>query len=126
MDEIDQSAQKLTRQRRKHLRFILECPVSMTFATSQTLRALETISRNVSIGGLLVRSVSAILPHTPVSFVITVHGARSVRPIHLVVNGKIVRVESNQSDATFSIAVQCETTLTQSDEYLPRQLEKVR
>src|SRR5271169_4605480 len=93
-------------QRRKYRRFSLEYPVRLTFDGSGPGGELETISKNASIGGFLVRSASAISLHTPITFIISVHGQQGVRPIHLVGEGKIVRVVRSEGDATFFIAVQ--------------------
>ncbi len=100
-------------QRRKYLRFNLAYPVRMKFEGGGSVEEFETISKNVSIGGFLVRSVSPIPLHTPISFIISFHGEQAVRPIHLVGEGNIVRVERNDHDAAFSIAVHCKTPVTQ-------------
>ena len=106
------------RQERKHRRYCLEYPVRMKFEDGGSAGELETISQNVSIGGFLVRSASVIPLHTPITFLISVHAEHGVRPIHLVGEGKIVRVERNEGDATFSIAVQCKVPVTQLEQHL--------
>ena len=114
------SVSLLTWQRRKYRRFNLEYPVRMTFDGSGGGGELETISKNVNIGGFLVRSATAIPLHTPITFIMTVHAEQGVRPIHLVGKGKIVRVERNEDDSTYCIAVQCKMPLTQLEEHLPQ------
>ena len=104
------------RQERKHRRFHLECPVCVTFQAAGSVSELETISENVSIGGLLVKSAAMIPEHTPVTFIINVQGEQAVHPICLVGEGKIVRVES--SGAAFAVAIKCEVPITQLDDYL--------
>ena len=78
---------------------------------------VETLSKNVSIGGLLVRSDSIIPEHTPVTFVISIQGGLAVQPIYLAGEGEIVRVEG--CGATFGLAVECKTVITQLEHYLP-------
>ena len=107
------------RQERKHRRFHLECPVCVKFQAANCATEVETISRNVSIGGLLVNSAAMIPEHTPVAFIISVLGEQAVRPICLAGEGKIVRVEHSQVDATFAIAVECKTPIMQLEEHLP-------
>ena len=107
------------RQERKHRRFRLEYPIRLKFRAANRATEVETISRNLSIGGLLVNSAAMIPEHTPVTFIISVLGEQAVRPIHLAGEGKIVRVEHSQVDATFAIAVECKTPIMQLEEHLP-------
>ena len=44
--------------------------------TSSSVAEVETISKNLSIGGLLVGSAALIPEHTPVSFIICVRGEK--------------------------------------------------
>ena len=80
---------------------------------------VETISENVSTYGLLVRSASMIPQHTHVTFTMTIRIEKAVHPIHLRGQGQIVRVENSRVDASFAIAINCETPITQLEEYLP-------
>ena len=57
--------------------------------------------------------------HTPVTFIINVHGEQAVHPICLVGEGKIVHVEGSQDDAMFAIAVECRVPIIQLEDYLP-------
>jgi hypothetical protein len=54
-----------------------------------------------------------------VSFVLSVHGSQSLRPIHLTGEGEIVRLESGDAEGTFVMAVKCNAPVTQLEEYLP-------
>jgi len=105
------------RQERKYRRFHLECPVCVRFQAANSPTEVETISKNVSIGGLLVRSAAMIPAHTPVTFIINVQGEQSVHPIYLAGEGKIVRV--NDNGAGFMMAVECKTPMIQLGDYLP-------
>jgi hypothetical protein len=100
-------------QRRKYPRFNLEYPVRITIDGGGPGGELETVSKNLSIGGFMARSATAIPLHTPITFIISVHGEQAMRPIHLVGEGKIVRVESYDNDAPFFIAVQCKMPIAQ-------------
>jgi len=104
------------RQERKYRRFHLECPVCVTFQAAGSVSELETISQNVSIGGLLVKSAALIPEHTPVTFIINVQGELAVHPICLVGEGEIVRVESRGE--AFAVAIKCEVPLTQLEHRL--------
>jgi len=104
---------------RKYRRFELAFPVRMKVQVGSTSTNIETVSRNVSVGGLLVRSMLPVTPGTHVSFVLTVHGEQGVRPIQLVGEGKVVRVEAEEGGASYFVAVKCDTPVTHLEEYLP-------
>jgi len=106
---------------RSYRRFELEFPVSLKFQIGSTCAEIETVSKNVSIGGLLVRSALPVPEQTPVIFVLSVHGKQSVRPVHLMGEGRIVRVETGDAEGTFVMAVKCNALVTQLQEYLPIQ-----
>jgi len=88
------------------------------FQAASSATEVETISQNVSIGGLLVKSSSRIPEHTPVTFIMSLQVEQAVQPIYLAGEGKIVRVENGRDDATFAIAVECRAPIVQL-EYLP-------
>ena len=106
-------------QKRKCLRFTMEYPVRIRFQTDQSATTeIATFSKNASIRGLLVRSPAAIPLHTPVTFVMTVHGEQSVRAIQFAGEGEIVRVEDDIPGATFLLAVRCRKPLIELEGYL--------
>jgi hypothetical protein len=106
-------------QKRKCLRFTMEYPVRIKFQTDQSaITEIETFSKNANIRGLLVRSPAAIPLNTPVTFVMTVHGEQSARPIQLAGEGKIVRVGDDIPGATFLLALHCRKPLIQLEGYL--------
>ena len=53
------------------------------------------------------------------TFIMSIQGEQAVRPIRLVGEGEIVRVERNAANATFSIAIKCKDPVSQLDSYLP-------
>jgi len=83
-----------------------------------TLPPVEAITRNVSIGGLQLRTAAMIPQHTAVNFVMTVQSDQLVRPVHLAGEGEVVRVEPDEVDGGFGIAVKCKRPLTQIEDYL--------
>lgn len=101
---------------RKHRRFALQLPVSVKFTAGTNTQELPALSRNVSIGGMLLEATAAIPQDCPVSFTLTVNKQRAVRPIQLAGQGKVVRVESPES-GKFTIAVECDRPITEL-EYL--------
>jgi PilZ domain len=104
------------RPERKHRRFPLECPVYVRFKTSGSPAEVETTSKNLSIGGLLLRSTAMIPEYTPVTFIICVRGGKVLHPIYLTGEGEIARVEG--SGAAFVIAIKCRIPITQLEDYL--------
>jgi hypothetical protein len=104
-------------QERKYRRFHLECPVFIRFQTPGSATEVETVSMNVSVGGLLVRSVSMAPEHTAVTFIMSIQREQAAHPIYLEGEGEIVRVEN--SGATFAIAIECKNPITLLEEHLP-------
>ncbi len=104
---------------RKYRRYKLEYPVRIILQSNGLSDEVETISKNISVGGLLVRSASPMPERTPVTFVISLHGEGGVRPIHLVGEGEVVRVEPDGSMGVYSIALRCKLPITQLEQFLP-------
>lgn len=104
------------RQERKHRRFRLECPVYVKCQSVSSAIEIKAISKNVSIGGLLVKSATMIPEHTPVTFIMNARGDQVVYPIYLVGEGEIVRVEG--SGSAFAIAIKCKVPITQLEDFL--------
>jgi PilZ domain len=119
MHNLDIAARLSDWKGRKYRRFHLECPVRVRFRSGGSATEVETISENVSIHGLLLRSVSMIPEQTTVSFVIKVPAEKTVHPIHLAGQGQVVRVENRGVGASFAIAIGCKTPILQLEETLP-------
>ena len=92
---------------RKYRRFDLRCPVRVKFPSGDAIAQVEAISKNVSIGGLLLECSSMIPPRRPVSFVMTVEGDQLPRPIQLRGDGEVVRIEPRKGEVGFTVAVEC-------------------
>lgn len=105
------------RRERRYRRFDLQYPVHLSFPSSGTVRELDAISRNVSIGGLLLRANDSLPLHTQVSLSMEVQGPRMRRPVRLVGEGEIVRVERLES-AGFAIAIECKRPIAEIENHL--------
>ncbi|MBZ5600620.1 MAG: PilZ domain-containing protein [Acidobacteriia bacterium] len=118
MGKITQISQPPHSPERKYRRFALRYPVEVKFAMGNSVSELQTLSRNLSVGGLLLEATAPIPTHAPVSFTITVNEREAVRPIQLVGEGKVVRVEQQASGPGFAIAVECNRPLAEMRDYL--------
>lgn len=118
MAQISDAARRPHTRERKYRRFALRYPVQVKFPLGKSLSELQTLSRNLSLGGLLLEAVSPIPQHSPVSFTITVNEGEVVRPIQLIGEGKVVRVEPQASGAGFAIAVECNRPISEMQDYL--------
>jgi len=103
---------------RRYRRFNLEYPVRVKFLAGSSVSELDTVSRNVSIGGMLLEAPSAIPQHSPVSFLMTLQGGPIVHPIELAGEGKVVRVEPIGAGTGFAVAVECDRPIAQMEGYL--------
>lgn len=101
---------------RKHRRFNLEYPVRIRFHSADSPAQVEAMTRNVSIGGLLLRTAAMIPQHTAVNFVITIQGDQLIRPVRIAGEGEVVRVEPEEVDGRFGIAVRCKKPLTEIED----------
>jgi hypothetical protein len=104
---------------RRYRRFDLQFPVHVTFPSAGTVREHDAISRNVSIGGLLLKANDSLPPETQVSLTIEVKGPRLRRPVRLVGEGQVVRVERLQIGTGFAIAIECKRPIAEIENHLP-------
>jgi hypothetical protein len=118
MKKIRDIARSSPLQERKHRRFSLQYPVRLKVHSADSKVELDAVSRNISIGGLLLETTSMIPRHTPVSFVVTVRSGQAVRPIQFVGEGEVVRVDAKAAEQVFAIAVECRRPITRTDEPL--------
>ena len=103
---------------RSYRRYDLEFPVLLRFQDGGVFAQCEGVSKNLSVGGLLVTSVVSLPLNTSVQFTLTMHGRNAVRPVHIVGEGEVVRVTASATDGAFLIAVQCKTPVTQLEKHL--------
>jgi hypothetical protein len=106
-------------RQRRHRRFDLEFPVHLSFQSASTARELHTISRNVSIGGLLLKANNPLPTQTQVSLTIEVKGPHLRRSVRLQGEGKVVRVERLEAGSGFAIAIECKRPITEIENHLP-------
>ena len=104
---------------RKYRRFELHFPVSLSYPWDGVVHEMETISKNVSVGGLLVTASDQVPLHTPVSLTMNVVGPRFRRPVRLSGEGEVVRVESLGPAEGFAIAVECKSPIKEIENHLP-------
>ena len=116
MEKLDHVASTSPLQERKHRRFSLQYPVRLKVHSADSMVELDAVSKNISIGGLLLETSSLIPQHAPVSFVVTVRTAQAVRPIQFVGKGKVVRIDAEAAGDMFNIAVECERPIRRTDE----------
>jgi hypothetical protein len=115
MGKLDHSGRSFPAQERKYRRFSLQYPVRLKVHSADLTVEFEAMSRNISIGGVLLETASMIPQCTPVSFVITVPASDLGRPIQFVGEGKVVRVDLKAAEEIFAIAVECAQPITQFD-----------
>jgi len=113
---MDETERKYVRHGRTHRRFDLQFPVRMRLRSGDTRMEIEGVSKNISIGGLLVRTAFAIPEQTSVSFVISLHGRDAVRPVHLMGEGEVVRLV--EYAGIYLMAVRCSEPIVHLEEFL--------
>ena len=94
-------------EQRKHRRFLVSYPVHVKFHLEDSASELQAVTKDVSIGGLLLETASLIPQHCPVDFIMTLHGGPVTRPIQVIGEGEVVRVEPHGPGAGFAIAIKC-------------------
>ena len=104
---------------RRYRRFSLRYPVSVKFDLGNSVSELRAVSRNISIGGVLLEADSAIPQHCDVKFIMTVLGHHIIGPTQIIGEGEVVRVEPHGSGAGFAIAVKCKRPISELRGYLP-------
>lgn len=81
-------------------------------------RRLETTSKNLSIGGLLLEANDRLEPHTQVKVMIEVRSPLSGRSVRLNGAGEVVRVEEIEAGAGYAIAIACKQPISEIGEHL--------
>ena len=106
-------------ERRKYRRFTLRYAVHGTFSSGNEVFDFDATSRNVSLGGLLIETASAIPLHSLLSFTMTVQGDMVVHPVCLAGEGAVVRLEPSEAGVGYAIAVACKQPIAQLESTLP-------
>jgi hypothetical protein len=120
IDRQDNTTRFTARQERKFRRFPLSYPVHVEFRSGELVSELDTVSRNVSTGGLLSEAPLLIPQGSSVSFVMILRGSQFAGPIELSGEGDVVRVEPGRAEAGFGIAVKCISPIRQIEHYSRR------
>ena len=107
MDEINNLALYPGRPERKHRRFLASYPVELRVHSEGKAFDLQAITQNVSIGGLLLVNATPVPKHSPVDFVMTLHGGQLIRLIRVVGQGEVLRVDPLGPGAGFVVAIKC-------------------
>jgi hypothetical protein len=105
---------------RKHRRFELQFPVFLSFPAGGIARELEGISKNVSLGGVLVKTGDQVPLRTKITMTMNVIDPLSRRPVRLHGAGEVVRIEALEQGAGFAIAVKCERPISEIRMHLPQ------
>jgi len=102
-------------EQRKHRRFAVSYPIQLKWRVDDSVSELQALTKNVSVSGLLLETASPVPQDCPIDFTMTVHGGSVIRPIPIVGEGKVVRVEPHRPGAGFAVAIKCkrEIELTQ-------------
>ena len=95
------------RAERRHRRFLANYPVQVKAHRDNAVSELQAVTKNVSVGGLLIETASPIPQHCPVDFTMTLQGGPLPHPIQVVGKGEVVRVEPHGARAGFAIAIKC-------------------
>jgi hypothetical protein len=103
-------------EQRKHRRFNLRYPVHGTFSCGNSTSDFDAVSRNVSLGGLLMETASEIPLPSAVSFTMTLQGGMVVRPMRLAGDGEVVRVETTGPGVWFAVAVACKQPIAHMED----------
>jgi PilZ domain-containing protein len=119
MDQFGLAQSKAASHDRRYHRFNLEFPVRVKFLMGVANVQIDSVSKNLSIGGLLIRSTIAIPTHTELTFTLSVYGKEAVRPTYLVGEGEVVRIAGDEKEENFLVAVECKVPVAQLEEYLP-------
>lgn len=106
------------RPERRYPRFKLRYPVHGKFYSGTVVSEFDAVSRNVSIGGLLLETTSEIPRDSPVSFTMNIGGGRVVHPIRLAGEGEVVRVKPFGPGSWFEVGVACKRPIAQIENYL--------
>jgi hypothetical protein len=103
------------RKERRHNRFTLQFPVRLSFPVEGAIRELDTMSKNVGACSVLLQAQDSVPVHTPVSLTMTVRGVRAGRPILLLGDGEVVRVERLAKGAGFALAIACDRPIAEME-----------
>ena len=106
-------------QERRHRRFSLCYPVAVRVDLGSASSEIHAVSDNLSLGGILIHSDSALPPHSHVNFIMTVQEHLIIGPTKVAGEGEVIRVQPHHSGTGFAIAVRCERPLSAMEGFFP-------
>lgn len=109
---------RLPWQVRRYRHFKLKFPVHLLFRFGEQTSEVGAVTRDVCIGGLLLESSVRIPQRSTVNFVISMQ-ASTLRPVELVGEGKVTRVETTGVPGEFAVALECGKPITEIEAYYP-------
>ncbi len=105
-------------QQRKHRRFDLQFPVCVNFPSDGETHQLKALTKNVSVGGMLLKAASQLPLRTQVRLTIEVNTPWPGRHFRLHAEGEIVRVEELGKQEGFALAIECKRLIEEIGEHL--------
>ena len=117
MRKLTNSSELSVQQRRRHPRFSLLYPVRVVFHSGNSSHELDTLSNNISIGGILLESKSPIPQNCELQFFMTVQKSSMSSRILLEGSGRAVRVEQHPSGNGFNVAVRFGRPISQINSF---------
>ena len=117
MHPQDNTTLPTAQQKRKYRRFNLRYPAHVK-VSSELVSEVDTVSRNVSVGGLLLEAPLQIPEFSSVSFVLLLRSRQFDLPVELAGEGEVVRVEPIGPEGGFGIAVKCTSPMRKLESLL--------
>ena len=117
MHPQDNTTRPTAQQKRKYRRFNLRYPAHVK-VSSELVSEVDTVSRNVSVGGLLLEAPLQIPEFSSVSFVLILRSRQFDLPVELAGEGEVVRVEPIRPEGGFGIAVKCTSPMRKLESLL--------
>jgi PilZ domain len=93
--------------RRKHPRFSLRYRIHLKFHSEVGDGESDGITRNLSIGGVLLECPSRIPELCAVYFTIFAEGGQVIWPLAFAGKGKVVRIDPDSTGSGYAIALKC-------------------
>jgi hypothetical protein len=94
-----------TLHQRKNLRFSLHYPIRLEFSSGGRNFQVDALTRNLSVGGLLLESPYPIPMDCSVNFTISAEGEQMVCPLEFAGSGEVVRVDPVLPGLGYAVAL---------------------
>ena len=90
---------------RRHRRFVLQFPVFLSVSAGKVAREYEGVSKNVSVGGMLIKTSQQLPLHANVTLTMQLSGRKSGRAIRLSADAEVVRVQPLPLEGKYAVGV---------------------